>query len=124
MVRMGEWKLIYDMMGYGQLYHLPTDPHELNNRFGQPDVAREQAALMAELTMWTIRTQDSLPTGPQNRKYQTKWARPQDRKSVVSGKSVSVRVDLGGRRIIKKKTTKNTKEYAPSITRYTRQTDK
>src|SRR3546814_20709630 len=31
---------------------------------------------MAELTMWTIRTQDSLPTGPQNRKYQTKWARP------------------------------------------------
>src|SRR3546814_19493519 len=31
-----------------------------------------------------------------------------DRKSVVSGQSVSVRVDLGGRRIIKKKkTTKN-----------------
>src|SRR3546814_19893754 len=28
---------------------------------------------------------------------------PIDRKSVVSGKSVSVRVDLGGRRIIKKK---------------------
>src|SRR3546814_20279698 len=27
-----------------------------------------------------------------------------DRKSVVSGKSVSVRVDLGGRRIIQKKT--------------------
>src|SRR3546814_19691488 len=30
-----------------------------------------------------------------------------DRKSVVSGKSVSVRVDLGGRRIIKKKTKKD-----------------
>src|SRR3546814_16920180 len=29
--------------------------------------------------------------------------RTRDRKSVVSGKSVSVRVDLGGRRIIKKK---------------------
>src|SRR3546814_21012874 len=29
---------------------------------------------------------------------------PSDRKSVVSGKSVSVRVDLGGRRIINKKT--------------------
>src|SRR3546814_13535988 len=29
-----------------------------------------------------------------------------DRKSVVEGKSVSVRVDLGGRRIIKKKTRK------------------
>src|SRR3546814_20166337 len=32
-----------------------------------------------------------------------------DRKSVVSGKRVSVRVDLGGRRILKKKTT----EYKP-----------
>src|SRR3546814_16674169 len=31
-----------------------------------------------------------------------------DRKSVVSGKSVSVRVDLGGRRIIKKKKKHNT----------------
>src|SRR3546814_16395672 len=33
-----------------------------------------------------------------------------DRKSVVSGKSVSVRVDLGGRRIIKKKK-KSTKKH-------------
>src|SRR3546814_16008151 len=32
----------------------------------------------------------------------------EDRKSVVSGKSVSVRVDLGGRRIIKKKTRQKT----------------
>lgn len=76
MVRMGPWKLIYDMMGYGQLYHLPSDPLELDNRFGKPDVAKPQAALMAELAMWTIRSQDSLPTGPQNAKYQTKWARP------------------------------------------------
>jgi hypothetical protein len=29
---------------------------------------------MAELAMWAIRTQDSLPTGPQNGKYQTKWS--------------------------------------------------
>src|SRR3546814_14827187 len=33
----------------------------------------------------------------------------QDRKSVVSGKSVSVRVDLGGRRIINKKKSNNRK---------------
>src|SRR3546814_18763714 len=33
--------------------------------------------------------------------------RSPDRKSVVQGKSVAVRVDLGGRRIIKKKTRKN-----------------
>src|SRR3546814_11704169 len=41
-----------------------------------------------------------------------------DRKSVVSGKSVSVRVDLGGRGTIKKKTckrTNNTKIYKHHI---------
>lgn len=75
MVRMGDWKLVYDMMGYGQFYNLSSDPCELNNLFAQPDVAQEQALLMEELLMWTIRCQDSLPTGPQNGKYQTKWSR-------------------------------------------------
>jgi arylsulfatase A-like enzyme len=73
MVRMGDWKLIYDMMGYGQLYDLASDPCELNNRFNDPAAAEKQHELMAELLMWTIRSQDSLPTGPQNAKYQTKW---------------------------------------------------
>src|SRR3546814_12691227 len=42
--------------------------------------------------------------------------RRQDRKSVVEGKSVSVRVDLGGRRIIKQKTivTNNTTHITPT----------
>src|SRR3546814_18089208 len=35
-----------------------------------------------------------------------------DRKSVVSGKSVSVRVDLGGRRITKKKNKNHRRHYA------------
>src|SRR3546814_15273844 len=39
---------------------------------------------------------------PQLRALQQLFRQPPDRKSVVSGKSVSVRVDLGGRRIIKK----------------------
>src|SRR3546814_18143753 len=39
----------------------------------------------------------------------------EDRKSVVSGKSVSVRVDLGGRRIIKKKITYKTITNTDSI---------
>jgi arylsulfatase A-like enzyme len=73
MVRMGDWKLIFDMMGYGQLYHLASDPCELKNLFGHPSAAKEQAELMAELLMWTIRAQDSLPTGTQSVKYQTKW---------------------------------------------------
>ena len=73
MVRMGDWKLVYDMMGYGQLYNLQKDACELNNLFGKPEYAQPQNQLMAELAMWTIRAQDSLPTGPQNGKYQTKW---------------------------------------------------
>lgn len=73
MVRMGEWKLIYDMMGYGALYNLKSDPFELTNLFGMQEHAQTQAMLMSELTRWLIRTQDSLPTGPQNGKYQTKW---------------------------------------------------
>src|SRR3546814_17089970 len=36
-----------------------------------------------------------------------------DRKSVVSGKSVSVRVDLGGRRMIKKNKTKTIQKNRP-----------
>src|SRR3546814_21111418 len=36
----------------------------------------------------------------------------QDRKSVVSGKSVSVRVDLGGRRILKKKNNSTNKLHS------------
>jgi arylsulfatase A-like enzyme len=75
MVRMAEWKLIYDMMGYGQLYNLRMDPCELQNLFGLPDTASIQARLMAELAMWLIRVQDSLPTGPQSDKYQTKWSK-------------------------------------------------
>lgn len=73
MVRMGRWKLIYDAFGYGQLYDLPKDPLELDNLFGKPAWAAQQNDLMAELLMWSLRVQDSLPTGPQNRKYQTKW---------------------------------------------------
>src|SRR3546814_13575431 len=43
----------------------------------------------------------------------SRYAQPAatDRKRVVSGKGVAVRVDLGGRRILKKKTTRNTCVY-------------
>src|SRR3546814_13693511 len=63
---------------------------------------------------------EGVPAGPINDLAQV-FADPQvlargmrfrpegDRKSVVSGKSVSVRVDLGGRRIIKKKKDERTK---------------
>src|SRR3546814_17928199 len=41
--------------------------------------------------------------GPADRRLTGAGRAAPDRKSVVSGKSVSVRVDLGGRRVLKKK---------------------
>src|SRR3546814_18279281 len=49
------------------------------------------------------------------RRVAVSLTRKGDRKSVVEGKSVSVRVDLGGRRIIKKK--KKTKKTADKISK-------
>ena len=70
MVRMGDWKLSFDMMGSGQLYNLATDPYELKNLYGKPSAAATQMRMLAELLAWTIRTQDTLPTA----RYQAKWA--------------------------------------------------
>jgi len=61
MVRKGDWKLLYDMLGQGQLYHLADDPAELNNRFGDPAVAAKRAELLGDLLASVLRTQDPLP---------------------------------------------------------------
>ena len=61
MVRMGEWKLIFDMMGNAQLYNLEKDPYELKNLWGAASASVMQTRMTAELLKWTIRTQDDLP---------------------------------------------------------------
>lgn len=61
MLRHGEWKLLFDMVGRGQLYHLPSDPAELNNLFDEPGHAAVQAELMKKLLAWTLRAQDTAP---------------------------------------------------------------
>jgi len=38
MLRTERWKLIYRRDGVNELYDLETDPHELTNRYGQPEV--------------------------------------------------------------------------------------
>ena len=62
MVRWGTFKLTSDMMGEVQLYDLATDPFELKNLYGTPEVAAEQSRLLAELLKWTVRTEDDLPS--------------------------------------------------------------
>ncbi len=61
MVRKGDWKLIIDMQGTGQLYHLADDPVELVNLYGQAEYAAIQQELLTDLVVWMLRVQDPLP---------------------------------------------------------------
>ena len=64
---MGDWKLIFDIMGNCQLYNIKIDPCELNHLFNKPEAAAWQCEPMTEFCIWTIRSQDGLPTGPKMR---------------------------------------------------------
>jgi arylsulfatase A-like enzyme len=61
MLRKGDWKLVFDMQGKGQLYNLVKDPGELQNLYGRRDAAEIQQQLLADLMAWTLRVQDPLP---------------------------------------------------------------
>lgn len=61
MVRKGDWKLVYDMDGAGQLYNLAVDPSEMNNRYGDPAVSAKQMELLEELLKWRLKLEDPLP---------------------------------------------------------------
>jgi arylsulfatase A-like enzyme len=79
-VRMGRWKLSYDMLGNGELYDIAADPAELTNLFDEP-VHRETRQVMAEeLLRWTIRAEDDLPlSGYIPKRAPRNWyARPTD----------------------------------------------
>src|SRR3546814_18830744 len=77
------------------------------NRHGKPDDVARWNLLLAEPASGWITGQVITADGGLGR----------DRKSVVEGQSVSVRVDLGGRRIIKKKTdTQHTRDYSATHT--------
>src|SRR3546814_13160599 len=72
--------------------HAEAEPRARHRRLAVVDVPHR--VLQAPLVLAVV--------GLQVREVVVDRAR-KDRKSVVSGKSVSVRVDLGGRRILKKK---------------------
>ncbi len=61
MVRMGDWKLVFDMMGQGPLYNVARDPYELKNLWEASEAAPWRGRLLEELLKWTLRTQDDLP---------------------------------------------------------------
>lgn len=61
MVRMGDWKLVFDSEGVGEIYNVIRDPYELKNLWAAPEAAEIKPRLLAELLRWTMRTQDDLP---------------------------------------------------------------
>ena len=61
MLRKGDWKLVYDMQGKGQLYNLTKDPVELNNLYDNRESAEVKQQMLADLMAWTLRVQDPLP---------------------------------------------------------------
>ena len=70
MLRKGDWKLVQDMQGQGQLYNLVEDPSEVNNLYASADHLPVRLELLEELMAWTLRTQDPLPLP--RRRYVTK----------------------------------------------------
>jgi len=61
MLRKGDWKLVFDMQGRGQLYNLSRDPVELNNLYDNPEYKDVQLEMLAEVFAWSLRAQDPLP---------------------------------------------------------------
>ncbi|HEY4203140.1 MAG TPA: sulfatase-like hydrolase/transferase [Devosiaceae bacterium] len=61
MVRRGDWKLVYDLYGNGELYNLVDDPGEIRNLYADQAFAAARMEMLEELLQWTIRTEDSLP---------------------------------------------------------------
>jgi arylsulfatase len=47
-----------------ELYHVVKDPHQLNNRAGQPDSAPVLTQMRELLAQWTDQTGDTVPSNP------------------------------------------------------------
>lgn len=61
LLRKGEWKLIYDMVGHGELYHISSDPSEINDLYDEAEYNEIKLDLLRHLLKWEIATQDPLP---------------------------------------------------------------
>ncbi len=61
MIRKGDWKLIMDSYGNGELYNVVKDPSEIRNLFGVRKYAGIQDELLKDMMSWELRLQDPLP---------------------------------------------------------------
>lgn len=61
MLRRDRWKLTFDSAGRGELYDLERDPAELHDLWSEPGLAEVRSALVEDLLLWCVRTDDDLP---------------------------------------------------------------
>ncbi len=61
MVRTREWKLVVRETGGNELFHLPDDPYEMRNLYGDPTYAPVVADLQLKLIEWCLRTDTDRP---------------------------------------------------------------
>ncbi|MEM7537085.1 MAG: sulfatase-like hydrolase/transferase [Chloroflexota bacterium] len=54
-------RLVYRPTGTCELYDVQTDPQELNNLYGQVDVADVQQSMESEMLRWLVQTSDVTP---------------------------------------------------------------
>lgn len=73
-LRKGDWKLVYDMQGHGNLYNLAEDPAAINDLFDDKKYTEKKAELLEDLIAWELRSQDPMPYPHPNpaRKYGVK----------------------------------------------------
>jgi len=69
MIRKGDWKLVYDMDGNGQLYHMKEDPSELNNLFGNAGYKKIRNEMIESLLRWEVSIADPLPLPRQRYRF-------------------------------------------------------
>lgn len=61
MLRKGNYKLIMDNNGRGELYDVTADPAEIHNLFDSTEHAGKRQELMTDMIIWELRIQDPLP---------------------------------------------------------------
>jgi len=66
MARKGNYKIIMDMMGNGELYDLSSDPFEVNDLWNDPEYASVKSDMLVTLCAAVLKAADPLPA-PRNR---------------------------------------------------------
>ena len=93
MVRTHDYKLVSRPQGQSELYVYKDDPQELNNRFGDRDVAEVQSLLQQQLLHWYVNTTGIAPFDKDQRGFPPYAPTPTFPLSI--GSAVSKIIDRG-----------------------------